>query len=314
MEKMIITGGSGFLGRALAKKFRNKFEVFLGGRNVMLGRAAEAETGCAFVPFDICSRSAVLRVFSDLSPHVVIHAAASKFVDTDELFPSYCCETNIQGSVNIIDAIKIYKVERVVAISTDKAASPSNSIYGASKLVMEQLFEKSFRSNSSVRAVTIRLGNIAWSSGSVLPIWREMIQTTGVIRSTGYEMKRFMMGVEDVASLVDLALAQSKDYSSEVLIPYMKWLKISKLLDRFLLQYRGSFERVPSRVGEANTESLLSPAEVAFARSTNLGIWQVYALTRGRKPLEDAVVGNVCDIEHYDELRDEEIDRLIRAG
>ena len=85
-KKLLITGGSGFLGVNLALKLK-KYEVFLGSRNNKLNHEAKAVTGCEVLPLDVSSSNSVRDVMNKVQPQVVIHAAATKFVDLSEKFP-----------------------------------------------------------------------------------------------------------------------------------------------------------------------------------------------------------------------------------
>src|SRR5258708_33492901 len=106
----------------------------------------------------------------------VIHAAALKQVPAAEYNPMECIKTNIHGAENVIHAALANDVERVIALSTDKAASPIN-LYGATKLVSDKLFvaANNIAGRHQTRFAVVRYGNVVGSRGSVVPFFRKLI-------------------------------------------------------------------------------------------------------------------------------------------
>ena len=139
-KNLLITGGSGYLGVNLALKLRSKFNVFLGSRNQKRNREASIITNCEDLPLDVTNINSVRDALEYCKPKIVIHAAATKFVDISEKFPFECSDVNILGSTNIARASIEKKVETVIGISTDKATQPIKNFYGFSKATMEKLF------------------------------------------------------------------------------------------------------------------------------------------------------------------------------
>jgi UDP-N-acetylglucosamine 4,6-dehydratase len=287
------------------------FNISLGSRNIYMGRLAEASTGCKFYPLDVASRDSVSNVFSEIKPEIVIHAAASKFVDTSENHPLECFATNITGSMNIINACKEFDVKLAIAISTDKAASPANSVYGVSKLAMEHLFQKTGKANLN-SYICVRFGNLAWSTGSVLPIWKEMLDKTGVIQTTGYNMRRFFMSVSDAVVTIRYVIENHGNLRSSVVVPIMSWAKVSDLLEAFVAKYGGKFEHVMPRPGEASEEVLISEKELEFARVIETPLGPSFLITHGIRGSELKTENpSISSGVNYTELSREQIDRLI---
>ncbi len=135
-------------------------------------------------------RRAMVRV------DVVIHAAALKQVPACESNPMEAIQTNVNGAKNVIEAALDNRVERVLALSTDKAVNPIN-LYGATKLVSEKLFVQAnaYRGGDPIRLSCVRYGNVVGSRGSVIPLFREQ-RKSGRITITHRAMTRFWMTID----------------------------------------------------------------------------------------------------------------------
>ena len=125
-----------------------------------------------------------------------------KIVPTAEYNPFECIKTNIDGAMNVIDAAIDRGVKRVIALSTDKASSPSN-LYGATKLASDKLFiaANAYSDRTNTRFAVVRYGNVMGSRGSVIPLFMSLSQT-GVLPITDPRMTRFMISLEDGIRLV----------------------------------------------------------------------------------------------------------------
>jgi UDP-N-acetylglucosamine 4,6-dehydratase len=269
-DRVLITGGSGFLGRALAYRLRDHEEVVLAARNrEQLSRAAEL-TGCGAIPLDVASAASVRDVFHELRPDVVVHAAASKHVDTGERHPMECFDVNVAGTQAVARAAVEVGVRAVVGISTDKAAAPQRTIYGLSKSAMERLFA-AMHGRGPTAFTTVRLGNIAWSTGSVLPVWDRMAERSGLIRTTGRGMRRFMCTAADAAEFVHSALEHVDEAGGRVLVRPLEAVAIADLLDLFCELRGARWEAIPPRPGDTADQALVSPAELAYAQPAQLG-------------------------------------------
>src|ERR1043165_4812660 len=121
-KTILITGGTGFLGRKLALTLKNDYNIVLTGRNNKQNLFAQKFTGCSVIPMDIANIESVRDAFVDADPHIVIHAAATKFVDLPEKQPMECIDVNVTGSQNVARVAVEKNIETVVGISSDKAA------------------------------------------------------------------------------------------------------------------------------------------------------------------------------------------------
>jgi len=266
MKTILITGGSGFLGKKLAKKLSSKFNVVLASRNNNLNRIANLETSCEVVPLDITSIYSINDIFNYIKPNIVIHAAATKYVDISETNPHETIDVNILGSQNVARVAIENNIESVIGISTDKTAPPIGNIYGLSKAVMERLFitlNNKYKTNFSC----VRFGNIAWSTGSVFPIWEEMTKKNNIIHSTGPKMRRFFFTCDDASDLVIRCIKKINVTKGKILIQDMKYAQISDILTEWCKIYNIKWKEIDKRLGDKNDEYLIGDLEYKYAKS-----------------------------------------------
>jgi len=287
-KTVLITGGTGFLGRNLAPALKDDYEVVLTGRNNKQNIHAQQVTGCRVLPMDVANIEAVRDTFTETKPDVVIHAAATKFVDLAEKQPMECVDVNVTGSQNVARVAVEKGVDVVLGISTDKAAPPVRNTYGLSKAMMERVF-CSMNGKTKTKFAAVRYGNVAWSTGSVLPIWKKMFEDTNVIKTTGPEMRRFFFSVDEAVKLVLTALEQIDTIQGKVLSRYMKAAQIQDLLETWTGDKGGSWERMEGRPGEREDEFLIGDIELPYAREIEYDGVKHYIISFNEKsdvPLE----------------------------
>jgi FlaA1/EpsC-like NDP-sugar epimerase len=281
-KTVLITGGTGFLGRKLAQILRDDYNVVLGARNNKQNLVARDVTRCAVMPMDVTNIESVRDICIEIRPHIIIHAAATKFVDLAERFPMECIDVNVIGSENVARVAMENSVEMVIGISTDKAAPPIRNTYGLSKALMERLFCASDR-RTATKLSCVRYGNVAWSTGSVLPIWKKMHDETGVIQSTGPEMRRFFFSVDEAAALVRTAIDHIDDIHGKVLSREMKAAQIQELLTVWTEHKGGRWERTEGRPGDRNDEFLIGDIELPYTREIKYNDIRHYIISFNEK-------------------------------
>ena len=218
-KKVLITGGSGSFGRAFVEHlfvtFANIKEVIIFSRDEkkhydMKRIFNPKDYPISYKLGDIRDINRLDEVMSDVD--IVIHASALKHVDICEENPFEAIKTNILGSQNIISCAIKNRVQRVVALSTDKSTMPIN-VYGATKLLLEKLFV-SIKSKDTIFNV-VRYGNIFGSSGSVVPFF--LSKQDNILPITDINMSRFSITIQESISLVIYALNVAN--CSEIVVP-----------------------------------------------------------------------------------------------
>ncbi|MET0636013.1 MAG: polysaccharide biosynthesis protein [Chitinophagaceae bacterium] len=308
MKTILITGGTGFLGRRLGLALKGEFRVILTGRNNKQNFMAEKFTGCEVLPLDITNIEAIRDIVNETRPDIIIHAAATKFVDLAEKQPMECVDVNVLGSQNVARVAVDKNIEIVIGVSTDKASPPVRNTYGLSKALMERVF-CSMNRKGTTRFTCVRYGNVAWSTGSVLTIWNKMIKDTGVIGTTGPEMRRFFFTVDDAVRLVIAALKNIDKVEGKVLSMKMKAAQISDILRVWTDNKGGKWEHIEGRPGERLDEFLIGEAELPYTEELEIDAITHYLISFNEKVAKPVEIG--LSSSNTEKLTDEEILRLI---
>ncbi|HKK13415.1 MAG TPA: UDP-N-acetylglucosamine 4,6-dehydratase (inverting) [Gammaproteobacteria bacterium] len=174
---------------------------------------------------DVRDRDRLYRAFDGVD--IVVHAAALKQVPSCEYNPMEAVKTNVLGAANVIDAALDRHVEKVVALSTDKAANPVN-LYGATKLCSDKLFTaaNNYSGPRSTRFSVVRYGNVMASRGSVIPFFMKM-RETGVLPVTDARMTRFWVTLQQAVDFVLDSLVTMN--GAEVFVPKIPSMRIMDL-------------------------------------------------------------------------------------
>ena len=211
-SSILITGGTGSFGHSFVRMTLDKFNpkrVVIYSRDEMkqweMAKIYEGDPRIRFFIGDVRDQNRLQRALSGID--YVVHAAATKIVPTAEYNPFECVKTNVFGAMNLIDAAIDSGVKKVVALSTDKASSPSN-LYGATKLTSDKLFiaGNSYSAHTTTKFSVVRYGNVMGSRGSIIPFFHELSQNNLDIPITDMRMTRFMITLEQGVSLVWHAL------------------------------------------------------------------------------------------------------------
>ena len=311
MKKILITGGTGYLGRNLALFYRKKYKVFLGARNNKQNFLVKNMTNCEVVPLDVSNIESVNDCLNFTKPDIVIHAAATKFVDLSEKFPFECIDINIVGSANIARACINKKIPTVIGVSTDKASPPIKNIYGLSKSCMERLFS-SIEPYGKTKFICVRYGNVTWSTGSVLPIWKQMFNKNRIILTTGPDMRRFFFSVEDAVGLIDQALKLKNKLAGKILSAEMKSAKMIDILKVWIKKFGGNYKIIQSRKGDRLDEYLIGEDELKYAEVLNIKKRKYFVINFNKiskKPLK-----KIVSSKDAKKLVQSEIEKIIQFG
>ena len=301
MSTILITGGTGFLGRHLGQHFRERHRVVLGARNNAQNALAAKLTGCEALPLDVTNIESIRDVFAEIRPDIVIHAAATKYVDLSEKYPMECLDVNVDGSKNVVRVSIETGVDTLIGMSTDKAAPPVANTYGLTKALMERVF-CAMDGKSATKVACVRHGNIAWSTGSFLPIWKKMYEADGVIRSTGPDMTRYLSTVSEAVELVATATDNIDELKGSVLSREMKSVKIRNMLETWMSHIGGSWRQIEGRPGERSDEFLMGEPELAYTKRAPINE-TIHYVTRFDRPVSDPLPNIRCsrDAEHLSE-------------
>jgi FlaA1/EpsC-like NDP-sugar epimerase len=306
----LITGGSGFLGQHLADWLKGNHEVFISSRNQKQMMSAAQHLGVEAVPLDVSNYPSTIEIFQRIRPQVVIHAAATKFVGLAEKFPNEAIDINIVGSQNVARAAMQTGVRDVIGISTDKAAAPIFNLYGLTKATMERLFT-SLDGLTDTRFSSVRYGNVAWSTGSVFPIWRKMLTEKNHIVSTGADMSRFFFSVNDAVKLVGTAVENMEIVGGRILSLPMKGTELSRVLDVWTNMTGATWSRGDRRAGDRELEYLLSEDEGNSTKRIQISDGTYFLLDPKVVGSIENSFGNEFSSRSAEQFTDREIEELI---
>jgi len=255
---IFITGGAGFLGRGIIK------------------RSIDEKWDCSITVFsrDEVKHAKIKQLFPDVKTirgdvggdfdhlvtamtghDIVIHAAATKIIPIAEFNVVQTIRDNVIGSLNVAQAACIAGVKKVVGTSTDKTCHPANT-YGATKFLMERIFQEAQGWGYDTDFYLTRYGNVLDSTASVLGIWEQQYREQNKINITDPGMTRFWLSVDQAVDLIILAL---KENPGTVTIPMLPSLKMSKMAEYLYPDIEQNI--IGIRPGEKLHEELLTKEE-----------------------------------------------------
>lgn len=230
---ILITGGTGSFGKKLVARLLKqhaprKVVVFSRDELKQFEMAQQFHAPCMrYFLGDVRDLDRLRRAMDGVD--VVVHAAALKQVPAAEYNPFEVIKTNVLGAQNVIEAAMDNHVSRIVALSTDKAAAPTN-LYGATKLCSDKLFvaANNFRGGRDIKFSVVRYGNVMGSRGSVIPFFLER-RKAGMIPITDERMTRFNITLEDGVDFTLFAL--SNMWGGEIFVPKIPSYRISDVAE-----------------------------------------------------------------------------------
>lgn len=231
-KSILITGGTGSLGKALTQRILTEFPQVK--RLVIFSRDEQKQFQMAqefpqskypamrYFIGDVRDANRMKRAMQNVD--YVIHAAAMKHVHIAEYNPQECIKTNVTGAENVINACLETKVQRVVALSTDKACAPIN-LYGATKLTSDKLFiaANNIKGKNPIRFSVVRYGNVMGSNGSVIPFFLKK-RKEGFLPITDPHMTRFNISLDEGVDMVLHALETA--WGGELFVPKIPSYKL----------------------------------------------------------------------------------------
>lgn len=238
-KTVLITGGTGSFGRSFAHKLLSECQpakVIIFSRDEWKQwemRKADPLFDDARIRYflgDIRDKDRLMRAFHGVD--LVVHAAALKQVPAAEYNPSEFVKTNVMGAMNIIDAAIYCGVQRVIALSTDKAVNPIN-LYGATKLCSDKLFVAAgsyVGEDEGTRFAVVRYGNVIGSRGSIIPLWKQMLaEGAKKLPITDTRMSRFWITLDQALELVLMSYKIMR--GGEIFVPKIPSMRISDLAE-----------------------------------------------------------------------------------
>lgn len=213
-RRVLVTGAAGSIGSELCRQIAGFEPAALilvdkdesGLYHLHEDLVARGLERCAIKPTSVALRNKMDRLFACHRPEIVFHAAAFKHVPLMELSPDEAVVNNVRGTLVVGEAAARHGAERVVYISTDKAVDPT-SVMGATKRLGERLMTYLGTGYPATRFCSVRFGNVLGSRGSVLPLFRQQIESGGPVTVTHPDMERYFMTMEEAVKLVLQAAA-----------------------------------------------------------------------------------------------------------
>jgi UDP-N-acetylglucosamine 4,6-dehydratase len=236
-KSILITGGTGSFGKAFVRTVLQRYPdikrlvVFSRDELKQFEMAQEfSDTkykGIRYFIGDIRDEARLRRALEGID--IVVHAAALKQVPAAEYNPFECIKTNVLGAQNLIEACLDSNVQRVVALSTDKAAAPIN-LYGATKLCSDKLFvaANNIKGHRDLRFSVVRYGNVMGSRGSVIPFFLDK-RATGVLPITDEAMTRFNISLQEGVDMVLWSLEHA--WGGEILVPKIPSYRVTEVAE-----------------------------------------------------------------------------------
>ncbi len=270
-KDILVTGGCGSIGSEIVKQLlgydAKKIRIFDHNESAQFHMEENLKeyTNLRYLVGDVRDKDRLKMAINGVD--IVFHAAALKHVPLCEYNPFEAVSTNVIGTQNLIEVSKDAEVEKFLAISTDKAVNPINTM-GATKLLSEKLVMTAEAGETSSRFSCVRFGNVLDSDGSVIPIFRRQIQKGGPVTVTSKDMTRFFMSMSEAVNLVlkSVKIMQGKEIFI-LKMPSLRIIDIAEVLIEELAPIYGHNARdieinfIGVRPGEKLYELLMTEEE-----------------------------------------------------
>lgn len=321
-KKILVTGGTGSIGSEIVRRilpYSPKVVRILSRdetKQFELHQELRDFGNVRFLIGDVRDKERLIRAFEDID--IVFHAAAMKHVPACEYNPFEAVKTNVIGTQNVIESALYNNVEKVIAISTDKAASPINTM-GATKLLAEKLIIDAnfYKGQRRTLFSCVRFGNVMGSRGSVIPLFEKQIKNGGPVTVTAPEMTRFMMSIPQAVDLVFKTAKMTR--GGEIFIFKMPVVKLGDLAQVMIEHLASKFgykpetikiETIGIRDGEKMYEHLMNEEEARYAFETEdmfivtaRPIFSGYVLENGTKAPQKRYASDDEQVLSVKELR-----------
>ena len=267
-KTLLITGGTGSFGNAILKRFlfTDIKEIRAFSRDELKQdnmRRFFNNSKLKFYIGDVRDTNSIDDAMNGVD--FVFHAAALKQVPSCEFYPMQAVKTNVIGTENVLNAAIRAGVQKVIALSTDKAVYPINAM-GISKAMMEKVVVAKGRAETGTVIACTRYGNVMASRGSVIPLFINQIRNGLPITITDPEMTRFMMSLDQAVDLVLFAFENGE--SGDIFVqkaPAATIKMLAKTLSKILGKPNYEIKTIGTRHGEKLYETLLTKEEMVKA-------------------------------------------------
>ncbi len=262
---ILITGGTGSFGQRFATYLVSSTKarkVIVFSRDEMkqwkMAQAFDGVDNIRFFIGDVRDKERLLRAFKDVD--YVVHAAATKIVTTAEYNPFECVKTNVEGAMHVIDAAIDRGVQKVVALSTDKASSPIN-LYGATKLASDKLFiaGNAYSGEHDTKFGIVRYGNVMGSRGSVIPFFCNLDESAPM-PITHKDMTRFLITLPQAINLVEKTFDLM--IGGEIFVPRIPSMKVTDIARA--VNPKAEFDFIGTRPGEKLHEQMIGSEDAQY--------------------------------------------------
>ncbi|MFA5360559.1 MAG: SDR family NAD(P)-dependent oxidoreductase [Candidatus Paceibacterota bacterium] len=268
--KVLITGGTGTLGKELIKKFYSEWEITVLSRDELKQAQLRAiYPKVKFIIGDVKDYQSVCKAVRNID--IILHCAAMKRIEVCEVNPIEAVKTNVLGTENVVMAAKEKGIKKLISISSDKGVEPVN-VYGMTKAIQEKIVIAEGYN-------CVRYGNVFGSRGSVVPLFYEQIKEDSLLTVTDPEMTRFILTTDQAIELIMLAL--NNPMEGKIFVKKSPAAKLGDIAECF----GGEIKIIGKMVGEKMHETLISKEESSRVEDKG-GYFVINPQANGFKPFE----------------------------